>query len=209
MMAFTLLLAVFETPAQSGQNKSPQPDRWMFDDAAAEKINKNLTQGEVAVGLSRLEQQMLEKYGIGINQSFFTQVYGELWNVTRTSTGLRFERSVVPLATVNLHPLPMIQTLYRIGPAAFRGHDKKDGLSYLAWVFDKALQDKIQNRILSKGISGEIGLSHFQQKLLQRYGIQVGQSFRSSVVGRVITVKRVSLGLQIQTFDLKTTNSKL
>ncbi|MCZ6540455.1 MAG: hypothetical protein O6704_02275 [Nitrospinae bacterium] len=179
----------------------------MFDPVVAEKIHKSLARGEVAVGLSRLEQRMLEKYGIQIGKSFITQVQDELWSVTRTSTGLRFEESLGPLAAVNLQSLPMIQTHYRIVPVSVQGIDREDRLPYLAWVFDQALQEKIQNRIFLKGVPSAIGLSRFQQKLLQRYGIQLGQSFRSSMAGRILTVKRVSLGLQIQSLAKEKTTS--
>ncbi len=207
VIAFTLLLAGCKELTYSGQSSSQLSEGWMFDPVVAEKIHKNLARGEVAVGLSRLEQRMLEKYGIGINKSFITQVNGELRSVTRTSTGLRFERSVGPLAAVNLQSFPVIQTHYRVHPVSVRGPDRDDMLPNLAWMFDKTLQEKIQNRIFLKGIPSEIGLSRFQQKLLQRYGIQVGQSFRTSVAGRVITVKRVSLGLQIKSFKNGNTTS--
>ena len=200
VIAFTLLLAGCKDPSYSGQSRTQLSEAWMFDPVVAEKIHKSLARGEVAVGLSRLEQRMLEKYGIGFGKTFITQVQGELWRVTRTSTGLRFEGSVGPLAAVNLQSLPMIQTHYRIVPVSVQGIDREDRLPYLAWVFDQALQEKIQNRIFLKGVPSAIGLSRFQQKLLQRYGIQLGQSFRSSMAGRILTVKRVSLGLQIQSF---------
>ncbi|MEE8269059.1 MAG: hypothetical protein V3R23_03490 [Nitrospinaceae bacterium] len=198
VFAFILLLAGCKDPTYSGQSSAQLSEGWIFDPVVAEMIHKNLARGEVAVGLSRLEQRMLEKYGIRIGKSFITQFQGELWSVTRTSTGLRFEGSVGPLAAVNLQSLPMIQTHYRVVPVSVRGHDREDRLLYLAWIFDKALQNKIQNRIFLKGVPSAIGLSRFHQKLLQRYGVQVGQSFRTTVAGRIITVKRVSLGLQIQ-----------
>lgn len=198
VIAFTLLLAGCKDPSYSGQSRTQISEGWMFDPVVAEKINKSLARGEVAVGLSRLEQRMLEKYGITIGKSFITQVQDELWRVTRTSTGLRFEESLGPLAAVNLQSLPMIQTHYRIVPVSVQGIDREDRLPYLAWVFDQDLQEKIQNRIFLKGVPSAIGLSRFQQKLLQRYGIQLGQSFRSSMAGRIVTIKRVSLGLQIQ-----------
>ena len=207
VIAFTLLLAGCKDLSNSVQSSSQLSESWMFDPVVAEKIYKNLAQGEVAVGLSRLEQRMLEKYGIRINQSFITQVQGELWSVTRTSTGLRFEESVGPLAAVNLQSLPMTRTHYRAVLASVRGREHENKAPNLAWMFDKALQEKILNRIYLKGVPSEIGLSRFQQKLLQRYGVQVGQSFRTSVAGRIITVKRVSLGLQIKSFKNGNTNS--
>jgi len=207
VIAFTLLLAGCKDPSYSGQSRSQLSEGWIFDPVVAEKINKSLARGEVAVGLSRLEQRMLEKYGIGFGKTFITQVQDELWSVTRTSTGLRFEGSLGPLTAVNLQSLPMIQTHYRVVPVTVRGHDREDGLPYLAWVFDQALQEKIQNRIYLKGVPSAIGLSRFQQKILQRYGMQVGQSFRTTVAGRILTVKRVSLGLQIQSLAEEKTTS--
>jgi hypothetical protein len=200
VIAFTLLLSGCKDPTYSGQSSAQLSEGWMFDPVVAEKIHKNLSRGEVAVGLSRLEQRMLEKYGIGFGKTFMTQVHGELWSVTRTSTGLRFERPMGPLTAVNLHSFPMIRTHYRVVPAS-GGPERENRVQNLAWVFDKALQIKIQNRIYLKGGPSVIGLSRFQQKLLQRYGIQVGQSFRTSMAGRILTVKRVSLGLQIQSLD--------
>lgn len=195
LFAFTLLLAGCKDPTYSGQKSSQLSDGWMFDPVVAEKIHKSLARGEVAVGLSRLEQRMLETYGIGFGKTFVTQDQGDLWTVTRTSTGLRFERPMGPLAAVNLQSFPMIRTHYRIAPASVGGPNRAPNL---AWVFDKPLQEKIQNRVFLKGIPSIIGLSRFQQKLLDRYGIQVGQSFRTSMAGRIINVKRISSGLQIR-----------
>lgn len=203
VIAFTLLLAGCKDPSYSGQSSSQLSEGWIFDPVVAEKIHKSLARGEVAVGLSRLEQKMLEKYGIGYGKTFITQNQGELWSVTRTSTGLRFERPMGPLAAVILQSFPMIRTHYRVIPTSVGGPRATN----LAWVFDKALQNKIQNRIYLKGVPSAIGLSRFQQKLLQRYGIQVGQSFRSSMTGRILTFKRVSLGLKIQSIAKNKTTS--
>jgi hypothetical protein len=197
-VVFTLLLAGCNDPSYSGQRGSPQADRWVFDPLVANKIQKNLARGEAAVGLSKLEQRMLENYGIGFGKTFMTSVRGTLWQVTRTSTGLRFEKSAVPLAGVNLPSFPLIHIPNHIAPVSFQRHERENKLPYQAWVFDQALQKKIQKRIFLKGIPSEIGLNIVQQKILKRYGVRVGQSFRTSVAGRVLTVKRVSLGLQIQ-----------
>ena len=203
ILAFTLLLAGYKDPVYSSQSSSQLSKGWIFDPVVAEKIYKSLTRGEVAVGLSRLEQKMLEKYGIGYGKTFITQNQDELWSVTRTSTGLRFERPMGPLGAVNLQSFPMIRTHYRVILTSVGGQRATN----LAWVFDKALQNKIQNRIYLKGVPSAIGLSRFQQKLLQRYGIQVGQSFRSSMAGRILTFKRVSLGLKIQSIAKNKTTS--
>ena len=198
VIAFTLLLAGCREPSYSGQSSSQLSEGWIFDPVVVEKIHKSLARGEVAVGLSRLEQRMLEKYGIGFGTSFITQVHGEPWSVTRTSTGLRFEGSVGPLAAVNLQSFPITQPRYRVRHVSAKGADPENGFPYIAWQFDQDLQNKIQKRIFLKGIPSAIGLSRFQQKLLQRYGVRVGQIFQTSAAGRIITVKRVSLGLRIQ-----------
>jgi len=157
VIAFTLLLAGCKDPSYSGQSRTQISEGWMFDPVVAEKIHKSLARGEVAVGLSRLEQRMLEKYGITIGKSFITQVQGELWSVTRTSTGLRFEGSVGPLTAVNLQSLPMIRTHYRVVPASVEGPERENRVPNLTWVFDQDLQKKIQNRIFLKGVPSAIG----------------------------------------------------
>jgi len=195
--ALTLLLAISVAPVQADQNTFPSRNVWMYDSITAEKIHKNLARGDVAVGLSQFEQKTLEKYGISVGQSFITQVNDKKLRVTRTSTGLRFEGSVASLAVGNLQSFP-IQTRYGVVLASYPKRDRDDVRTNLTWVFDNAMQEKIQRHIFSAGDSNVIGLTRYQQKLLQRYGIEVGHSFQTSVGGMILTVKRVGLGLQIQ-----------
>lgn len=200
--ALTLLLAVIVSPAQADQNSFSSRYVWKYDSIVAEKIHKNLARNDVAVGLSQFEQKTLEKYGVSIGQSFITRVDDKNWRVTRTSTGLRFEGSMGAMPVGNLQSFP-IQTLYGVVPASYQSRDRDDVRMNLTWVFDDALQEKIQSHIFSAGDSNEIGLTRYQQKLLQRYGIEVGHSFQTTVGWMILTVKRVSLGLQIQHLEEK------
>ncbi|MCH8157110.1 MAG: hypothetical protein IID18_05055 [Nitrospinae bacterium] len=91
-----LLLAVHPSPAYSGQDPSRLTARWTFHQDVAEKIEKHLARNTVAVGLSSSEQNILEKYGIRVGQSFITHVNDEVIRITRTDSGLRIEESVEP-----------------------------------------------------------------------------------------------------------------
>ena len=104
---------------------------------------------------------------------------------------------MVSLAVGNLQSFP-IQTRHGVVLASYPKRDRDDLRLDLTWVFDDIVQERIQRQLFSAGDSNEIGLSRYQQKLLQRYGIKVGHSFQTSVGGMILTVKRVGLGLQIQ-----------
>ncbi len=45
--------------------------------------------------------------------------------------------------------------------------------------------------------TGLIGLSHGEQKTLERYGILVGNTFNALVNGKTFTVQRSTMGLKI------------
>ncbi len=75
----------------------------------------------------------------------------------------------------------------------------------LKWKFTEQTQDKVKTNF--RAASGKVitGLSHFEQKKLDRYGIQIGASFKSKIAGHPVKVKRTSMGLEIlgvQPFDL-------
>lgn len=101
-----VLLAVNPSPAYSGQDPSRQTARWTFDPGVAEKIEKHLSRNTAAVGLSSFEQNILEKYGIRVGQSFITQVNDEVIQVTRTNSGLWIEESVEPSVAEHRQQLP-------------------------------------------------------------------------------------------------------
>ena len=197
-----MLLTVIALPAQADQGSFSSRYVWKYDSIIAAKIHKNLARDDVAVGLSKFEQKTLEKYGISIGKTFITRVDAKYWRVIRTSTGLRFEGPVGDMPIGNLQSFP-IQTLYGVVPASYPSRDQDDVRMDLTWVFDDALQEKIQSHIFSAGDSHKIGLTRYQQKLLQRYGIEVGHSFQTTVGWMILTVKRVSLGLQIQHLEEK------
>ena len=198
VIAFSLLLAGCKDPAYFDHKVSRLTQGWKFDPVVMKKIHRSLARGEVAVGLSRLEQKMLDQYGIGFGTAFFTQIKNEVWKMTRTSTGLRFDKSARLWAGAKLRSFPITPARFKVLPVAYRVAGRGKKAPDITWKFDKALQDKIQMRIILKGVPSAIGLSRFQQKILQRYGIQVGQSFQTTMAGRVLTIKRVSLGLRIQ-----------
>ena len=195
-VAAAILFASSAASAKSRQNDPQLPYQWTFDHKIDAKINKTLDRGGLAVGLSRFEQKMLGKYGIGIGQPFFAQVRSERRKIIRTATGLRFVKLLKTPGVGNLQQFPL-QTQYRVSRVSV-GLNWDFAYGTLAWVFDNVIQMKIRSNALVDGVSYEIGLSLHHQKLLQRYGIQVGDSFRTSVAGDTFAVQRIGLGLKIQ-----------
>lgn len=67
----------------------------------------------------------------------------------------------------------------------------------LVWVFNEKVNVKIQNEMNRDIGSGLIGLSHLEQRALDRYGIKVGHSFYTAINNMRALVERTSSGIKI------------
>jgi len=197
----TALLAAGTAAAHSNHDHSHLPVGWTFDRAVQNKIEKTLANEMNAVGLSSFEQNTLSKYDIGVGNSFTTRVGDTMMKITRTSGGIRIAGPVS--STDNLFSLPIVQSeepVRRVSTMRHPGHDHRH--LALAWVFDDAIKNKIHNNVFFGDASGAVGLAKREQKLLARYGIRVGNSFRAHVDGMTFTMQRTSLGLRILAHEI-------
>lgn len=172
---------------------SPHPvHHWTFDQIILEKIQKNLGRGDVAVGLTVCEQKMLQTYGLVIGDSIITEINGKVWELTRTSTGLRFERPAEAHSILSRPSLPVRRHFHVMWSSS-------SAIAYSPawiWILESSIEMEIERRIANDSHIF-LGLSCLQQKILGRYGIGIGQSFWADVGGMTVRLKRNSSGLTV------------
>ena len=78
---------------------------------------------------------------------------------------------------------------------AHSGHNESN--LQLKWNFTQDAQNKIKNRLASSISNYSFGLSKLDQKIFRDYGIRVGNTFKSSLGGHTVLLKRTSLGVQV------------
>lgn len=77
-------------------------------------------------------------------------------------------------------------------------HPNHDGVGMkLFWAFPKSTQTKIERILESKNLDIVVGLSKFEQGILDHYDIKSGNTFKISAGGMNWTVKRNSSGVQL------------
>lgn len=187
--------------AHSEHSDRPLPLVWKFDHSVQDKIDRAMTD-EVhknKVGLSHLEQRILERYGIRVGYSFFTPVNGQQVQVKRTLSGLKIMQSNSPITTEFRLKAPVTDR-YQVVPSSFSamthpGHHHHH--LNRGWLFDTKIAVKIKRHLSKNSFPIQVGLSKTEQKIVDRYEIQTGNSFIATISGEDYLVKRTSSGLQI------------
>ena len=198
--ALTLSLgSVVSSIAHSQHDHSSLPLNWTFVKGTAEKVAMTLDSEHNTKnkGLSKFEQKKLAHYGIKVGNSFKSVIAGEAVQIKRTTAGIEIEKtSPVNLASTWHIPLRKNNSvvLASTGNHQHMGHDHSQ-LPY-EWQFSMATESKIQNRMSSSEKQGYVGLTQFEQKLMDRYGIKVGNKFHSVVDGQKVVVEKTSGGIR-------------
>jgi len=202
MMTATLTISLPVTAmAHSGHNNTPLPLSWEFNDSVHDKILRAIHDDARMnkVGLSHLEQTILERYGIRVGYTFYTPVDGRQALVKRTQSGLQILKSSVPASSGFQWKAPIMER-YTVVPSSLPamqhpGHHHSH--LNLAWLFDPEITGKIKRHLDGLAYPMLIGLSKTEQKMADRYGIETGNSFITTVGGEDYLVQRTSSGLQV------------
>ncbi len=200
-LAFTLCGPSFGA-AHSGHDHSTLPLKWKFAQHTEEKLADTMDSRYTAkvIGLSKFEQKKLDRYGIKVGNVFKSFIAGEAVQVKRTTAGLEINEAVsIDLTSVWQIPLRKTNAviLASTGASQHTGHHHAS-LPY-EWEFSSVTENKIQHRISSSEQGGFIGLNQFEQKLMDRYGIKIGNKFHSFVDGQKVVVERTSGGIHVKT----------
>ena len=184
--------------AHSNHDHSSLPLNWTFIKGTADKMASTLNSGGKTKikGLSKFEQKKLAHYGIKVGNSFKSVIAGKPVEIKKTSLGIEIEQTS-PVSLASAWQIPLRKkdeiVLASTGNHQHMGHDHSQ-LPY-EWQFSPATESKIQNRMASSQKDGFVGLTQFEQKLMERYGIKVGNKLHSVIDGQDVVVERTSGGI--------------
>lgn len=199
---FTLVLFVSSPAwAHSTHDHSTIPFKWEFSNGVKAKIDRSLQMKEAAgtIGLNKFEQRKLNHYGIKVYNQFKTHYRGLVMEVERNTMGLRII-SVTDMdhaAAMETIPVRTIAGAVRMSMGhSHPGHDhaKLD----VEWIFGAKTHDLIRNNLDRFSGQSLIGLSTFEQNLLEQYGIKVGNEFQSRIGDIPVTVTRTTAGIALK-----------
>jgi hypothetical protein len=195
----SLFLFANVAAAHSEHDHSQLSLQWKFSKQAEVKIQARGTlQGNgYYIGLSSHEQNTMKHYGIRTGNIFTTQVDGVSAYVKRTSTGIQvMDMGVSNVGMKEQLPIRALNWTSRVstGSANHSGHDHSM-LPY-EWSFGESTQNRIAQRLGSEEVVF-VGLTKFEQKLLNDYHIKVGNQFHTVINGQTTMAERTSGGLKI------------
>jgi hypothetical protein len=187
--------------AHSGHDFSKLPMKWEFTKETKAKIENILKvnrYGVSAIGTSRLEQKFFDDYNVDVGNSFLAQVNGKTITLQRTSSGIlivevhRFSNTAVPQI-----PVQKAMEIKKVSMNSHhQGHDHT-ALPY-QWIFSKKTQSKISEKVASENFPIAVGLSSHERKMLKKYDINVGNTFKAVVGGKPLNIKKTSGGLFVE-----------
>lgn len=186
--------------AHSSHNHSNLPLKWNFSDEAKAKVKSKMSSSNwsSSVGLSKLDQKILQNYGINIGNIFSTTMDGKSLTVKRTSLGLRVMdvEGLTDMTYVPEIPVRNLGSISRISTnAVHSGHDHK--ILNKEWTFSSKTESKIARRIQGQSYPVFVGLTSIERKAMEAYGIRNGNVFKTQVAGQDLLVKRSSGGMKI------------
>lgn len=191
--------SVVSSIAHSQHDHSDLPLNWTFAKGTAEKMamTMEIENNTKIKGLSKFEQKKLNHYGIKVGNTFKSVIAGEPVKIKRTTLGVEIEKTD-PVSLASAWQIPLRNSnevvLASTGTHQHVGHDHSQ-LPY-EWQFSRATENKIDYRMVSSEKDGYVGLTQFEQKLMDRYGIKVGNKFNSVVDGQKVVVERTSSGIR-------------
>ena len=187
--------------AHSDHDHSKLPLNWTFVKDTANKIqNRDANKSSSRyVGLSKFEQKKLKYYGIQHGNSFNSIVEDQPIQVTKTMGGIEIKQAhPMDVATKWRIPLREKASVSMASMGETRSHVGHDH-RYLPyeWDFSRETMNKIQNRIDRMDTANFVGLNHFEQKLMNKYGIKAGYTFHTYINGVDVMLERTVSGVKV------------
>jgi len=198
--AICFLFSAGLATAHSDHDNTRLDMQWKFSKQVEAKIKARgtLEGNSHYIGLSKHEQDVLSHYDIRPGNRFTAQVGGVNVHVKLTTAGIQVMdtgfmdialKEQLPIRPVNLTSL--ISTGNSMNHA---GHDH--ALKPYEWSYGGATQNKLAKRLGQEDVV-YVGLSHFEQALLNNYDIKVGNKFHTMVKGQVLMAERTSGGMKV------------
>ncbi len=186
--------------AHSNHDHSTVKYKWEFSNDIKNKIARSVDQrmSPGSVGLTKFEQKKMNHYGIKVGNKFRTIIGAHTLTVERTSMGIRIldVDKIMKASTERTLPIQRLNSVKRVsGGVAHHGHDHSRVPA--EWTFGQATHDRIFYRLHDEHPVASVGLSKFEQKLFDEYGIKVGQVLNTRVLGLPFTFERTSSGVAV------------
>jgi len=196
----SLFLTATMATAHSGHDNSKLPMQWKFSKNVEAKIQ---ARGSLAgtgyyIGLSRHEQDVLKHYGIKDGNLFTAAVDGVNALVKRTMAGIQIvDTGVTDIGEkieMPIRPLNRVSLISTGESMSHAGHDHR--MVAYEWSFGESTQHKVAQR-LGQGDEVFVGLTRFEQTLLNNYDIKVGNRFHTVIDDQTVIAERTSGGLKV------------
>jgi len=185
--------------AHSQHDHTKLPFQWKFSKKVEAKIQARgtLQENSYYIGLSAHEQKTMKHYGIRNGNIFTTQVDGVNAYVKKTSAGIQImDSGVMNIVAKEQLPIRALNWISRIstGNTSHSGHDH--AMTPYEWSFGESTQNRIADRLNSKEMVF-VGLTKFEQDLLDNYNLKIGNRFHTVINGQTTMAERTSGGLKV------------
>lgn len=187
--------------AHSDHDHSVVPFKWEFSKKLNAKVERDLNSNKPTgtIGLNSIEQKKFDHYGIKVGNKFNSSIRNVEVTFERVSSGLKItDASLIKFAsTEDIVPKRNISSINKVSGQLLShvGHDHNR--LPVEWVFGPATNSKIVKHMFEGKGDLFVGLTRFEQKLLNEYDIRTGNQFNLSISGHSFLAERTSGGLNI------------
>ena len=197
--AICFLFSAGLATAHSDHDNTRLDMEWKFSKKVESKIQARgtLEGNSYYIGLSKHEQDVLNHYNIRLGNIFTAQVEGVNAQVKRTMAGIQvIDTGFMDISMKEQMPIRPTNRMSLISTHSMNhsGHDH--AVKPYEWSFGNKTQDRLANRLGQADVV-YVGLTHFEQNLLNNYDIKIGNKFHTVVKGQVLMAERTSAGMRV------------
>lgn len=198
--AICFLFSAGLASAHSDHGNTRLDMQWKFYKKAEAKIQARgtLEGNSYYIGLSKHEQDVLSHYNIRLGNIFTAQVDGVNAQVKRTMGGIQvMDTGFMDISMKEQLPIRPINGISLISTGNAMKHAGHDhAVKSYEWSFGYKTQDRLANRLGQEDVVF-VGLTKFEQNLLNNYDIKIGNKFHTVVKGQALMAERTSGGMRV------------
>ena len=197
--AICFLFSAGLATAHSDHDNTRLDMQWQFSKKVEAKIQARGTlQGNsYYIGLSKHEQDVLNHYNIRLGNIFTTYIDGVNAQVKRTMAGIQvMDTGFMDISMKEQLPIRPVNRLSLISTHSMNHSGHSHAVKPYEWSFGNKTQDRLANRLGQEEVVF-VGLTKFEQDLLNNYDIKVGNKFHTVVKGQALQAERTSGGLKV------------
>ena len=197
--AICLFFSAGLATAHSDHDNTRLDIQWKFSKKVKAKIQARgtLEGNSYYIGLSKHEQDVLSHYNIRLDNIFTAQVDGVNAQVKRTMAGIQMMDTGFMDINMKEHlPIRPVNGMSLISTHSMNHAGHEHAVKPYEWSFGDTTQGKLAKR-LGQAKVVFVGLTHFEQTLLDNYDIKVGNKFHTVVKGQALMAERTSGGMRV------------